>query len=89
MNLTALLADTGVSRWLVHSAATRLHGFGSTQNAAQALAAYLIALQRNWERPPWRPNRESASNVVDAARIIPSTDRRLARRPAWLPMQRH
>ena len=57
-----------------HAEITRPISVGS---AAATLAARLARLpatnSAHGSTPPFRPDRESASNVVDAATIIPST----------------
>lgn len=61
-----------------------------TATLAARLAALPTASSAHGRNPPRPPLRESASSVVDAATIIPSTDiqRRQRCHPPWLPVQR-
>ncbi len=58
-----------------HAAITRPVTVGSaTATFAARLATLPITSKTHGSTPPLRPDLESASNVVDAATIIPSTD---------------
>jgi hypothetical protein len=71
-----------------HAEITRPISVGSA--AATRLARLPATNSAHGSTPPFRPDRESASKVVDAATIIPSTDKGRERRDsARLPVPGH
>ena len=64
-----------------HAAITRTVTVGSaTATFAARLATLPATSSAQGSRPPRPPDRDSASSVVDAATIIPSTDRGVSQR---------